>query len=135
LLFVSHDRYLIEKFATRIWYLNGGTLTDFRGGYADFVAWRERQQLLQQNEKSRVKEHEREKKTPVERRPREKNTARALQKIEKDIARLESAIAALQAEAEANAADYQKLMEIEAHRAPLDEELLQLYEQWEELNE
>ena len=135
LLFVSHDRYLIEKFATRIWYLNGGTLTDFRGGYADFVAWRERQQLLQQNEKSRVKEQEREKKTPAERRPREKNTARALQKIEKDIARLESAIAALQAEAEANAADYQKLMEIEAHRAPLDEELLQLYEQWEELNE
>ena len=33
-----------------------------------------------------------------------------------------------------DAADYQKLMEIEEQRGPLDEELLALYEQWEELN-
>ena len=134
LLFVSHDRYLIEKFATRIWYLNGGTLTDFRGGYTDFIAWRERQQLLQQDGKSRAREQERGNKPPAERLPREKNTARALQKLEKDIARLETALAALQSEAEANAADYVKLMEIEERKAPLDEELLSLYEQWEELN-
>ena len=40
----------------------------------------------------------------------------------------------LDAQAEENAADYQKLMEIEAQRGPLDEELLALYEKWEELN-
>ena len=43
-----------------------------------------------------------------------------------------SELAALQAEE--NAADYQKLMEIEEQRGPLDEELLGLYEKWEELN-
>ena len=32
LLFVSHDRYFIEKFATRIWALADGRITDFRGG-------------------------------------------------------------------------------------------------------
>ncbi len=32
LLFVSHDRYFIEKFATRIWALADGKITDFRGG-------------------------------------------------------------------------------------------------------
>lgn len=33
LLFVSHDRYFVEKFATRIWYLDGGKLLDYRGTY------------------------------------------------------------------------------------------------------
>ena len=33
LLFVSHDRYFIEKFATRIWTLENGAFTDFRGGW------------------------------------------------------------------------------------------------------
>ena len=31
LLFVSHDRYFIEKFATRVWALADGKITDFRG--------------------------------------------------------------------------------------------------------
>ena len=37
--------------------------------------------------------------------------------------------------AETYAADYQKLMEIDAERSSLDEQLLALYEQWEELNQ
>ena len=40
LLFVSHDRYFIEKFATRIWCLENGALTDFRGTFAEFRAYR-----------------------------------------------------------------------------------------------
>ena len=51
LLFVSHDRYFIEKFATRIWAFEGGRVTDFRGGYADYAAWRERQAVFQAAEK------------------------------------------------------------------------------------
>ena len=43
-------------------------------------------------------------------------------------------IAALDAEAEANGSDYQKLMELSAEREGLENELLELYEQWEELN-
>ena len=38
LIFVSHNRYLIEKVATRILYFDEGTkIRDFRGTYADFV--------------------------------------------------------------------------------------------------
>ena len=43
LLFVSHDRYFIEKFATRVWALADGKITDFRGGYRDYCDWSERQ--------------------------------------------------------------------------------------------
>ena len=51
LLFVSHDRYFIDKFATRIWALHDGAITDFRGGYREYCAWRERQTVFQQTGK------------------------------------------------------------------------------------
>ena len=35
LLFVSHDRYFINRFATRIWMLENGRITDFRGTFEE----------------------------------------------------------------------------------------------------
>jgi ABC-type multidrug transport system ATPase subunit len=46
LLFVSHDRYFIEKFATRIWALSDGVLTDFRGTFEEYRAYVRRQRTL-----------------------------------------------------------------------------------------
>ena len=129
LLFVSHDRWLIEKFATRIWALADGVLTDYRGGYRDYLAWKERQSVFQQNEK-----REKQEKKPADKRPKTPNTAKAAAKVEREIARLEARQQELDQEAEMYSADYQKLMEIDAERASLDEQLLALYEQWEELN-
>jgi len=130
LLFVSHDRWLIEKFATRIWALGDGKLVDFRGGYREYCAWRDRQSALQQAEKQREKQSRK----PAEKKPRVPNAARAAAKTEKEIARLEEKLRNLALEAEANASDYQKLMELDAERQSLDEQLDALYEQWEELN-
>ncbi len=130
LLFVSHDRWLIEKFATRIWAIQDGVLTDYRGGYRDYIAWKERQSVFQQNEKSREKAE----KKPADKRPKTPNSAKAIAKTEREIARLEARQKELEQEAETYAADYQKLMDIDAERASLDEQLLALYEQWEELN-
>ena len=48
LLFVSHDRYFIEKFATRIWALSDGVLTDFRGTFEEYRAYAQRQESLRQ---------------------------------------------------------------------------------------
>ena len=42
LLFVSHDRYFINQFATRIWMLEDGNITDFRGTFEEYRAARER---------------------------------------------------------------------------------------------
>jgi len=38
LIFVSHDRYFVDKFATRIWELSDGTIRDFPCGYAKYRA-------------------------------------------------------------------------------------------------
>lgn len=131
LLFVSHDRYFIEKFATRIWALADGRITDFRGGYSEFCQWRNRQEVFRQNERAAQKKKEpkaEQKKKPVQ------GNDKAIAKAEREIAKLEAKIAALDAEAEANGSDYQKLMELSAEREGLENELLELYEQWEELN-
>lgn len=131
LLFVSHDRYFIEKFATRIWALADGLITDFRGGYSEFCQWRDRQEVFRQNERAAQKKKEpkaEQKKKPVQ------GNDKAIAKAEREIAKLEAKIAALDAEAEANGSDYQKLMELSAEREGLENELLELYEQWEELN-
>ena len=128
LLFVSHDRYFIEKFADRIWALGDGEITDFRGGYRDYCAWKERQQLLRQTEqkKAPVKKEEKKARTP--------NMDKQIAKTEREIARLEEKLAQLEALAEENATDYQKLMEIEAQKEELNTQLLALYEKWEEMS-
>ena len=43
ILLVSHDRALLREICTRIWYLEDGKITDFPGGYDDFMAERTRQ--------------------------------------------------------------------------------------------
>ena len=132
LLFVSHDRYFIEKFATRVWELRDGQITDYRGSYGEFRAWRDRQTLVGQIEKQREREQPKEKKGRPE---RPKNNDKAIQKLEREIARLEEKIAELDREAEANGSDYQKLMEIAAEKEEQEAALLELYERWEALSE
>ena len=131
LLFVSHDRYFIDKFATRVWELRGGQITDFRGGYREFRAWRERQELVTQIEKQKEREQPKEKKPKPE---RPKNNDKAIARLEREIARLEARIAELDKDAEAHGSDYQKLMEIQAGKDELEAELTELYTRWEELN-
>jgi len=127
LLFVSHDRYFIEKFATRIWALGKDGITDFRGGYEEYRQWLERQAVFSQAERNIQKKTNVKKATTP-------NADRARSRLEKEIAKLESKIAEIDALAESFATDYQKLMELDSEKSALDEELLLLYEKWEELS-
>ena len=132
LLFVSHDRYFIEKFATRIWALSDGKITDFRGNYSEYCQWRERQAVFEQNARNNIK------KSAVKKESVKKdaspNRERAAAKLEKEITKLEARLADLNRLSEEHATDYQKLMELDEEKNALDNELLLLYEKWEELN-
>ena len=128
LLFVSHDRYFIEKFATRIWALADGKITDFRGGYGDYCKWRERQEVFAQTERNTTR------KKAVKKEP-SPNKERASAKLEREIAKLEEKAAELERQCGEYSADYQKLMELDAQKKDLDDELMLLYEKWEELNQ
>jgi len=129
LLFVSHDRWFIEKFATRIWELKDGKITDYRGTFSQFREFKARQQSIQyaQAKKDPVKKEAAPKKNS-------QNTEKRIARIEKDIAKLEEQIAEKDALCEEFACDYQKLMEIGEEKALLEQQLEELYLLWEELS-
>ena len=41
-IFVTHDRYLVQAAATHVWALENGRLHPIVGGWAEYLAWRER---------------------------------------------------------------------------------------------
>ena len=128
LLFVSHDRYFIEKFATRIWTLENGAFTDFRGGWREYGEWRARQAVFSRSAEKSEKKEKRD-----TRAPRPANAERLIAKTEREIAALEEKLAALTREEAENASDYQKLMALAEEKDALDKALTALYEKWAEL--
>ena len=128
LLFVSHDRFFIDRFATRIWDFRDGKVIDFRGTYSEYCEWRDRQEIFVRNAVRQQK-----KEAPPKREPRRGND-RAIEKTEREIEKAESHLALLEKDAEEFASDYQKLMQIEEAKTALQQELDALYEKWEELS-
>ena len=126
LLFVSHDRYFIEKFATRIWALENGVFTDFRGTFEAYRAFCARQTVREQTEKKVERKKEAKPKRGV-------SPEKQLQRIEREIEKAEAHLSQLQAACEANATDYQKLMELTEESNAVQAALDALYEQWEAL--
>jgi len=133
LLFVSHDRYFIEKFATRIWALEKGAITDFRGGFAEYREYLKKQEEAATREKQRSALPRENKKDP-RRNPAAENE-KLLRRAERDIEKLENKLRELEEEYEANSSDYKKLIELDVEKTALREELDGLYLKWEELSE
>jgi len=139
LLFVSHDRYFIEKFATRVWMLENGRITDFHGTYSEFRSFRERQEQLK-NTKSPIGrddpgvpakpvEDKVKQKRPGGTKELEKQVRAAERAVEKAEVRLDE----LAQEAEESASDYLKLQDIYKEREAAEDELAHLYAEWERL--
>ena len=129
LLFVSHDRYFIEKFATRIWLLENGRLLDYRGTYGQMREYLRRQEVFARAAKTESRASK--PAQPVKK--RSLNKEKQLARLEKNIAALEKQISGIEALEQENASDYQKLMELGEEKDKLSEQLSQAYEQWEAL--
>ena len=134
LLFVSHDRYFINRFATRIWEVANGTITDYPMGFAQYRQVKAQEEAEKQETPKPVKEN-----TITERPARgdraQQAARRQLTICERDIARAEERIAALEADMEVNACDYEKLSGLVAEKDAAQAELDALYLRWEELSE
>ncbi|MFZ9263329.1 MAG: ABC-F family ATP-binding cassette domain-containing protein [Chitinophagaceae bacterium] len=59
LILVSHDRYFISKTANKIWEIVDGKIVEFKGGYTEWVEWKERMLKKGQEirEEGREKQH------------------------------------------------------------------------------
>ena len=134
LLFVSHDRYFINRFATRIWEVANGTITDYPMGFAQYRQVKAQEEAEKTEAPKPVKE-----KTVTEKPVRgdraQQAARRQLTICEREIAKAEERIGALDAEMEANACDYEKLNALVADKDAAQAELDALYLRWEELSE
>ena len=128
LLFVSHDRYFIDRFATRVWMLENGTITDFKGTYQEYLAMRQRQKLLETAPAAPKAEPKKEK---PKRPGGTKNLEKELSALERAIAKGEEAVQTLDSQMEESASDYVKLQELCQQKEQLEGELLELYDKWE----
>ena len=129
LLFVSHDRYFIEKFAERIWLLEDGQIRDFRCGYSKYRS---------------ILEHEAASKPVITAAPKPKkekskggtkDTDKLIRRLEREIEKQEKVIADLDVKIEAAAADYQELTRLLGEKEEAEMALMELMEQWEAAQE
>ena len=132
LLFVSHDRYFIEKFATRVWMLENGQITDFHGTYSQFRTFRERQEQLK-NVKSAPVEPEKPKEDKPKRSGGTKELEKQVRAAERAVEKAEVRLDELAQEAEDSASDYLKLQDVYKEREAVEDELAHLYAEWERL--
>ena len=143
LLFVSHDRYFIDRFATRIWMLEDGHITDFKGTYQEYLAAKQRQKLAasQQNvgrglapAAAKEQSAENTKKEKPKRPGGTKELEKQVNAAERAVAKAEEQMYDLGLQIEAAASDYLKLQELYEQREALEEEILKLYGTWESLS-
>ncbi len=125
LLFVSHDRYFIEKFAERIWLLEDGQIRDFPCGYQKYRS---------------ILEHEAASKPVVTAAPKPKkekpkggtkDQEKLVRKLEREIEKQEQLVAEFDGKIEDAAADYQELTRLLAEKENAEAVLMDLMEQWE----
>lgn len=126
LLFVSHDRYFIEKFAERIWELEDGTIRDYPCGYAKYRSMKEFEKLSKPAPAAPVKEKKEKPKGGT------KDAEKLVRKLEREIQKQEQTIADLDTSIEAAAADYQELTRLLGEKEAAEGLLMDLMEQWEQ---
>ena len=129
LLFVSHDRYFIEKFSERIWHLEDGIIRDFKCGYEKYRS------ILAHEAASRV---------PIQSQPKikkdrpkggTKDSEKQLRRLEREIEKHEQLIAQLDRDMESAASDYQELTRILEKKQNAEDELMAMMEEWEQLQQ
>ena len=127
LIFISHDRYFINRFATRIWEIEDGVFTDFDGSYAEYTAYKATSGIPEATKK-RPSARPKQKKKPAD-------TQKELRRVEREIEKLEGELIAIELQKEEFSSDYEKLMELDERESNVHAALNKLLEDWEAIAE
>ena len=130
---VSHDRYFLDKVASKILAFEDGQVREFFGNYTDYLdekAFRQSSAAIsQKKEKEKLVKAREQKKRMSYFEKQEWET------IEADIEELEARIATIETEMEQNGSDFTKLSELQKELDDKNEQLLEKYERYEYLSE
>lgn len=124
LLFVSHDRYFIKRFATRIWEFADGKIYDFKGTYEQYREYKRRQERKDELVKAAQPRPPKKKAAPA-------GAGRSAAQIEGDIARTEQKLRELDDQMKQFASDYDRLQTLYEEKTNLEGEHAALYAEWE----
>ena len=129
LLFVSHDRYFIEKFAERIWLLEDGGIRDFACGYAKYRSILEHEAAAKPVVTAAPK--------PKKEKPKggTKENDKLIRRLEREIEKQERIVAEYDPKIEAASVDYQELTRLLGEKEEAEMVLMDLMEQWEAAQE
>ena len=129
LLFVSHDRYFIEKFAERIWALEDGVIRDYKCGYGKYRSILEHEAMAKPVVSAEPK--------PKKEKPKggTKEIDKLIRRLEREIEKQELLVAELDSKIEVSGADYQELTRLLGEKEEAEILLMDLMEQWETAQE
>ena len=130
LLFVSHDRYFVDKFATHIWELENQTIRDFPCGYEKYrsiKAFEAMQAVAPTKEK-------REKKEKPKQTGGSKAIERKIKSLEREIEKQETLVAEFDEKIAAASSDYQELARLMEEKQAEEEKLTGMMDEWEALS-
>lgn len=148
---VSHDRYFLDNIADRIFEFDGnGNLTQYEGGYTDYLEAKKQREGIKENETSSAPSshkntagEEKSKKDSVKTWKQNRPTKlkfsfkeqREYETIDNDIAALEDKISALDHEIMANATNSGKLNELTREKEQAEKDLEEKMDRWVYLND
>jgi len=154
IILVSHDRYFISKTANKIWEIVDHEIKEFKGGYEEWVAWKERMEKAKNEKKTAAQQAQpaiapvaepKQTTKPVNNKPQSpapinKEAKKELQKWQREFQQLEEQIAKLNSrknELEASLSnpntysDKNKFLETENAYKKAQDELKQLNSRYE----
>ncbi|WP_350345160.1 ATP-binding cassette domain-containing protein [Proteinivorax tanatarense] len=132
ILFISHDRYFINKIATQTLDLNNKTLTKYPGNY-DYYKQKKTQQLHQKESKNQIKKQASNTGPNRSEEAKKQNTFK-LKEIEVKIEELEIQIKQKQTQSQTHTTDHKKLQQIEIEKTTLKQKRDTLLEQWVQMS-
>jgi ATPase subunit of ABC transporter with duplicated ATPase domains len=127
MIFVSHDRHFLNKFAERIFELRDGVFNIYEGNYDYYLKKKELEQQQEKNNKVKEAEVKNSDRGKVRRR-----TDAGIRSCEQRISRLEADIEQLNSEILKHSTDYAVLMDLLDQKKQLQEQLDNEYDIWME---
>ena len=129
---VSHDRYFLDKVASKILAFEDGSIREFFGNYTDYLD--EKAFVAESSAISQKTEKEKPTKVREEKKRMSYFEKQEWEKIEGDIEALEERIAEIEAAMQENGSDFARLSELQQELDEQNEKLLEKYERYEYLS-
>ena len=129
---VSHDRYFLDKVASKILAFEDGVIREFFGNYTDYLD--EKAFLAESSAISQKSEKEKSAKVREEKKRMTYFEKQEWESIEADIEALEERISEIEAAMQENGSDFARLSELQQELDEQNEKLLEKYERYEYLS-